>query len=47
MRIRDAISGTLEGMTLADLVPQRSIVPKPLSLPVTPTPTTAPEPVGV
>jgi Rrf2 family protein len=47
MRIRDAISGTLEGMTLADLVPQRPIVPTPLSLPATTTSTTAPEPVGV
>jgi Rrf2 family protein len=29
VRIRDAISGTLEGMTLADLVPQRVVLAEP------------------
>jgi Rrf2 family cysteine metabolism transcriptional repressor len=43
MRIRDAISGTLEGMTLADLVPQRPITLEPLSFPST----ALPEPVGI
>ena len=41
VRIRDAISGTLEGMTLADLVPLRTplVDPQPA---VRPTPTRAP-----
>ena len=43
VRIRDAISGTLEGMTLADLVPQRPITLEPLATPST----AVPEPVGV
>ena len=44
VRIRDAISGTLEGMTLADLVPQRLVVadPQPGTRPAVPT-----EPLGV
>ena len=44
VRIRDAISGTLEGMTLAELVPQRIALadPQPTAQP----PTTA-EPLGV
>jgi Rrf2 family protein len=44
VRIRDAISGTLEGMTLADLVPQRTGLADPQ--PATRTATT-PEPLGV
>ena len=44
VRIRDAISGTLEGMTLADLVPQRTGPVDPQ--PATRTATT-PEPLGV
>jgi Rrf2 family cysteine metabolism transcriptional repressor len=44
VRIRDAISGTLEGMTLADLVPQRTDIADPQPAART---TTAPEPLGV
>jgi len=43
MRIRDAITGTLEGMTLADLVPRRPITLEPLAIPST----AVPEPVSV
>jgi Rrf2 family protein len=44
VRIRDAISGTLEGMTLADLVPQRIALadPQPATQPAS-----TPEPLGV
>jgi Rrf2 family cysteine metabolism transcriptional repressor len=46
VRIRDAISGTLEGMTLADLVPLRTVPGQTLADPQ-PIPTTRePEPVS-
>jgi Rrf2 family protein len=44
VRIRDAISGTLEGMTLTDLVPQRVVLAEPQ--PAGP-PASAPEPLAV